>query len=419
MKEEKRMKQVSLVVIGTELTRGIIEDKHTSVVAREITHLGLHFRESVQTADDGTIKEALSFLLPHNDIVIITGGLGPTADDMTRAAIAEAAGRKLVRDEGAWKHLVETLGERAYGANEKQALIPEGFSIIPNPNGTAPGFYGECGHSLLVSLPGPPREMRPMLYDSVLPLIAGRYGLERDERDEYTSLITAEAKLEEMCEKADSTLEWGTRFQDYRISLYVSGKDRKTRDDAVEKLKSLIGEHRIENGDTSALELLVSTLKERNATISCAESCTGGLAASLLTSIPGSSEYMLGGVVSYSPEVKKGVLGVKESTVEKYGVVSEECAREMADGVREKTYSDCAFSVTGVAGPDKSEGKEVGTVCFGFSGSGRKTETVTLHFPSWGRESIRRRSSVTAFILMKAFILGEDIKGIVSSWKVF
>ena len=417
--KRKRMKQVSLVVIGTELTRGIIEDKHTSVVAREITRLGLHFRESVQTADDGTIKEALSFLLPHNDIIIITGGLGPTSDDMTRAAIAEAAGRKLIRNEGAWKHLMETLGDRAYGANERQALIPEGFTVIPNPNGTAPGFYGECGHVLLISLPGPPREMRPMLYDPVLPLIAERYGLERDERDEYTSLITAEAKLEEMCEQADSSLEWGTRFQDYRISLYVSGKDKETRDSAVEKLRALIGEHRIERGDTSALELLVAVLKEKNATISCAESCTGGLAASLLTSIPGSSEYMLGGVVSYSPEVKKGVLGVKESTVERYGVVSEECAREMSDGVREKMHSDYAFSITGVAGPDKSEGKEVGTVCFGFSGKGIKTETVTLYFPSWGRESIRRRSSVTAFILMKAFILGEDIKGIVSSWKVF
>ena len=218
---------------------------------------------------------------------------------------------------------------------------------------------------------------------------------------------------------ADNTLEWGTRFQDYRISLYVSGKDRETRDKAVGKLRALIGEHRIEDGDTSALELLVSTLKEKKATVSCAESCTGGLAASLLTSIPGSSGYMLGGVVSYSPEVKKGILGVKETTVEKCGVVSEECAREMADGVREKTHSDYAFSITGVAGPDKSEGKDVGTVCFGFSGRDRNTETVILHFPSWGRESIRRRSSVTAFILMKAFILGEDVNSIVASWKVF
>lgn len=413
------MKMASLIVIGTELTRGIIEDKHTSVVARELTRLGLHFRESVQTADDGTIKEALSFLLPHNDIVIITGGLGPTSDDRTRLSIAEAAGRKLVKNEEAWAHLEETLGERAYGANEKQAYIPEGFTIIRNPNGTAPGFYGTVGGTLVISLPGPPREMRPMFYDSVLPLLESLYGLETDERDEYTSLITAEARLEELMESADSSLEWGTRFQDYKISLYVSGKTKAERDAAVGILRAITGKHRIEDGDTDALELLVETLREKKATISCAESCTGGLASSLLTSLPGSSLYMTGGVVSYSPEVKKAVLGVREETVKKDGVVSEECAREMAEGVRKRLCSDYAFSITGVAGPDKSEGREVGTVCFAFSAEDRVTESVTIHFPSWGRDSIRRRSAVAAFILMRSFILGEDTADIVSTWRVF
>ena len=413
------MKQASLIVIGTELTRGIIEDKHTAVVARELTRLGIHFRESVQTADDGTIKEALSFLLPHNDIIIITGGLGPTSDDRTRLSIAEAAGRKLVRDEGAWAHLVESLGERAKGANEKQAYIPEGFTIIRNPNGTAPGFYGTVESTLVISLPGPPREMRPMFYDSVLPLLESLYGLEKDEREEYTSLITAEARLEELAESADSSLDWGTRFQDYKISLYVSGKTETERKAAVEKLKAAVGKHRIEEGDTSALHMLIETLKEKNALISCAESCTGGLASSLLTSVPGSSVYMTGGVVSYSPEVKKAVLGVRNETVDEYGVVSEECAREMADGVRKRLSSDYSFSITGVAGPEKSEGKEVGTVCFGFSGKERKTESVTIHFPSWGRDSIRRRSTVAAFILMRSFILGEDTENIVSTWRVF
>lgn len=414
-----RMKQASLIVIGTELTRGIIEDKHTAVVARELTRLGLNFRESVQTADDGTIGEALSFLLPHNDIVIITGGLGPTSDDMTRLSIAGACGRKLVRNEEAWAHLVESLGERATGANEKQAYIPEGFTIIKNPNGTAPGFYGTVRDKLIVSLPGPPREMRPMFYDSVLPLLESVYDLEKDERDEYTSLITTEARLEELAQTADSTLCWATRFQDYRISLYVSGKTETERKSAIEKLKALTGKHRIEDGDTSALNMLVETLKAEKKTIACAESCTGGLASSLLTSLPGSSAYMLGGVVSYSPDVKKAVLGVREETVSERGVVSEECAREMAHGVRKRLSSDYSFSITGVAGPDKSEGKDVGTVCFGFSGNGRETESVTIHFPSWGRDSIRRRSSVAAFILMRSYILGESTKDIVSTWRVF
>lgn len=408
-----------LVVIGTELTRGIIEDRHTAVVAREVTRIGIHFRESIQIADDGTIGETLSYLMPLNDVVIITGGLGPTSDDMTRQAIRGAAGRKLVKNADAWNHLVETLGERAYGANEKQAYIPEGFSIIKNPNGTAPGFYGTVGSTLLISLPGPPREMRPMFYDSVIPLLRERFALGEDEREEYSTFVLAEAKLEECAEEADPSLSWGTRFQDYRISLYVSGKTRKERDDAVARLNDIVGLHRIEKGDREALELLKNTLLERESTISCAESCTGGLSSSLLTSIPGASEYMLGSVVSYSPLVKNKVLGVREETIEKYGVVSEECALEMAGGVRRLTGSDYSFSITGVAGPDKSEGKEVGTVSFGFSGKDRVAETVTIHFPSWGRDSIRRRSSVTAFILMRAFINGEDIKRIVSSWRVY
>ncbi len=413
------MKNVSLIVVGTELTHGIIEDKHTAVVARECSHLALNFRESILVADDATINEVLPGVLKENDVVIITGGLGPTSDDMTRSSIAESAGRKLVKDEKVWAHLRETLKERAYGANEKQAYIPEGFTVIENPNGTAPGFWGKVNNTLLVSLPGPPREMRPMFYDSVIPLLVSLFGLEKEEREEYSVYALAEAKLEELTKEADSALSWGTRFQDYKISLYVSGKDKEVRDRAVEKLKTLIGERRVEEGDVSSLGILVETLKKEKATIAVAESCTGGLASSLLTSLPGSSEYMLGGVVSYAVSVKKSILGVTDDTVLNYGVVSEECASEMADGVRKVTGADYSFSITGVAGPDKSENKDVGTVSFGFSGKNRKTETVTLHLPSWGRESIRRRASVIAFILMRSYIEKENIHFIVESWKAF
>lgn len=413
------MKKVTLIVVGTELTHGIIEDKHTAVVARECSHLGLNFRESILVADDGTINEVLSSAIEENDLVIITGGLGPTSDDMTRSSIAETAGCELVRNENVWALLLETLKERAYGANEKQAYIPRGFEVIPNPNGTAPGFWGKKNSTLIVALPGPPREMRPMFYDSVIPLLVSFFGLEKEEREEYSVYSLAEAKLEELTKKADSTLSWGTRFQDYKISLYVSGKDRNERERAVEKLSLLIGKRRVEKGDVSALEGLVNTLKEKSATVAAAESCTGGLASSLLTSLPGSSTYMLGGVVSYAVSVKKSLLGVPDETVLKYGVVSNECALEMAEGVRRAVKSDYSFSITGVAGPDKSEDKDVGTVSFGFSGKERKSEALTLHLPSWGRESIRRRACVIAFILMRAFIEGEDIHSIVESWKAF
>ena len=409
--------KASIIVIGTELTRGIIEDKHGSLISRELTHLGVHVSEIVALPDDGTIESVLGALMRSSDMVIITGGLGPTSDDMTRSVIAEAAGKKLVRDEESWAFLLNKLGDKAYGANSRQAMIPEGFFAIPNPNGTAPGFYGYGGNTLLISLPGPPREMHPMFYDSVLPIVKAKLDLKDGERDEYSSFITAEAKLEELYESVDPELDWGTRFQDYKISLYVSGKTKADRNAAIAKLRALVGEHRLEDGDTDALSILINSLTERNATVSAAESCSGGLISELLTSRPGSSRYMVGSVTSYAPSVKENVLGVKHETIEKYGTVSSECALEMAEGVRKLTASDYSLSVTGVAGPDKDEGKDVGTVYLGFSAKDGRAESVLLRFSSWGRESIRRKAAVSAFLLLSSFIKGESVSAIVSSWK--
>ena len=409
--------KASIIVIGTELTRGIIEDKHGSLISRELTHLGVHVSEIVALPDDGTIESVLGALMRSSDMVIITGGLGPTSDDMTRSVIAEAAGKKLVRDEESWAFLLNKLGNKAYGANSRQAMIPEGFFAIPNPNGTAPGFYGYGGNTLLISLPGPPREMHPMFYDSVLPIVKAKLDLKDGERDEYSSFITAEAKLEELYESVDPELDWGTRFQDYKISLYVSGKTKADRNAAIAKLRALVGEHRLEDGDTDALSILINSLTERNATVSAAESCSGGLISELLTSRPGSSRYMVGSVTSYAPSVKENVLGVKHETIEKYGTVSSECALEMAEGVRKLTASDYSLSVTGVAGPDKDEGKDVGTVYLGFSAKDGRAESVLLRFSSWGRESIRRKAAVSAFLLLSSFIKGESVSAIISSWK--
>lgn len=409
--------KASIIVIGTELTRGIIEDKHGSLISRELTHLGVHVSEIVALPDDGTIESVLGALMRSSDMVIITGGLGPTSDDMTRSVIAEAAGKKLVRDEESWAFLLNKLGDKAYGANSRQAMIPEGFFAIPNPNGTAPGFYGYGGNTLLISLPGPPREMHPMFYDSVLPIVKAKLDLKDGERDEYSSFITAEAKLEELYESVDPELDWGTRFQDYKISLYVSGKTKADRNAAIAKLRALVGEHRLEDGDTDALSILINSLTERNATVSAAESCSGGLISELLTSRPGSSRYMVGSVTSYAPSVKENVLGVKHETIEKYGTVSSECALEMAEGVRKLTASDYSLSVTGVAGPDKDEGKDVGTVYLGFSAKDGRAESVLLRFSSWGRESIRRKAAVSAFLLLSSFIKGESVSAIVSRWK--
>lgn len=408
--------KASIIVIGTELTRGIIADKNGPLISRELTQLGVHVTEIVAVPDDGTIAPVLGALERSSDLVVISGGLGPTTDDMTRATIARVAGAELVRDPYCWDFLQKKLGKNAYGANEKQAWIPRGFTAMPNLHGTAPGFYGYAGNVLIVALPGPPRELSPMLYASVLPLVRRVLDLPDVQRDEYSSFITAEAKLEELYRSVDRDLEWGTRFQDYRISLYVSGKTKERRDKAIADLRMKLGEGRLADGNVEAVGLLADKLKARGETVSAAESCSGGMLSQLLTSLPGSSSYMLGSVTSYAASVKRDVLGVPQAVIDQYGTVSAECARAMADGIRKLTGSDYAVSITGVAGPDTDEGKSVGTVFLGFSGKGRKTEAASLRFNSWGRESVRKRSSVAALIFLSLYMDGKSPEEASKGW---
>ena len=178
-----------------------------------------------------------------------------------------------------------------------------------------------------------------------------------------------------------------------------------------------MGKYRIVEGNLEAIDILRKTLIERNMTISCAESCSGGVASDLLSEKPGSSQYFSGSVVSYSPEVKMRVLGVPETLISEYGTISVESAKAMAEGVLKATGSDVAFSITGVAGPDESEGKKVGTVAFGFASGNGETQGVMVKLSTWGRLSIRRRASVAAFLLTNSYINGEDVESIAKEWK--
>ena len=226
----------SLIVIGSELTRGIIADKHGQLVSRELTKLGYHMNEIIAIPDDGTIEAVLLSVIKHNDVIIITGGLGPTSDDMTRLTISHVAGKALVKNEEAYQRLYKRVGERIHGANEKQSYFPEGFETILNPNGTAEGFYGKADNTLIICLPGPPREMEPMFREFVLPYLAHLNGHEEKPRFEYSTFLIAEAKLEDLTKEVDSEINWGTRFQDYRISLYAEGDEKKVNS-AIKRLQ--------------------------------------------------------------------------------------------------------------------------------------------------------------------------------------
>ncbi len=406
----------SIIIIGTELTEGIIQDSHAKFLTEHLVKLYYHVNEIVTVADDNSIDIILEKLVAHNRLVIITGGLGPTSDDMTRQSIAAVAKAPLKKNEESFARLYAKLQERAYGANEKQSFFPEGFTPIINPRGTADAFYGYAGTTLIVALPGPPREAHPLFEEEVLPYLQKINNIMAEKREEFSTFLIPEAMLEEACEKVSTKLTWGTRFQDYKISLFLSGGNEQERLTAIEKLRLLVGEELIKDGNVSAFSLLEDVLIANNQTIATAESCTGGLLGSIFTERAGSSSYFNGGVISYAPFVKKDLLGVCAETINKYGVVSTQCAKEMALGALSCCGSDYAISITGVAGPDKSEDKEVGTVCFGLASKTAPAIAVCLKFMSISRQAVRRRACVAGALLMYEYITNKELVDIEQRW---
>jgi nicotinamide-nucleotide amidase len=420
-------KTVSLFIIGTELTHGIIADKHGQLMARELTQLGYHINRMVIVPDDGTLGEVLHQCLQESDIVILTGGLGPTSDDMTRSLIASLAGVQLVQDEASYNDLFARIGDRIQGANLRQVCFPEGFRPIVNPKGTAPGFSGsipvmKAGVStevLCYAMPGPPVEMHEMFYHRILPELANLSGHNGIGRDEYSCFLIPESKLEDACAQASTEgIIWGTRAQEHRISLYLSGGDEGSHPAMIDKLEQILGTGLIALGDYEAVDILSRYLEENHLTISCAESCTGGLVSKLLTDRGGSSNWFWGGVVSYANEAKMALLGVPSVTLNDYGAVSAECVEQMAMGMRTVSGSDVAVAISGIAGPSGgSPEKPIGLVWYGFSAKDRANASVCVQFSSFGRASVRRRAAIGALLLTFFYINGSDLLDMVRSWQ--
>jgi nicotinamide-nucleotide amidase len=418
---------VSLFIIGTELTRGIIADGHGQLMARELSQIGYHINRIVIVPDDGTLDEVLRQCLQESDIVILTGGLGPTSDDMTRSLIASIAGVPLVQDEQSYKDLYARIGERIHGANQRQVYFPEGFHPIVNPKGTAPGFTGlipviKQGNPcsvLCFAMPGPPVEMHEMFYHRVLPELAALTGHDGDGRDEYSCFLIPESKLEDACSQvATDGIVWGTRVQEHRISLYLSGGEAEARGRMIEGIERILGTGLISGGDIEAVDILSRYLEEHHLKISCAESCTGGYISKLLTDRPGSSNWFWGGAITYSNEAKVSQLKVAQATLDLHGAVSAACVEEMAQGMLIASGTDLAIAVSGIAGPEGgSVEKPIGLVWYGFAAKGQPTASIAVRFSSFGRASVRRRAAVAALLLAFFHANGSDLLDMVQSWQ--
>jgi len=427
---DRRQKTAVIISAGTELTEGIIQDAHVRYIASELTSLGFSVRRGVQVPDDMALYRAeIGRAIQDSSLVIITGGLGPTSDDLTREIVAEAAGVPLDFHQEAWDALLARFtGRTVSETNRKQALAPRGFDLLPNPNGTAPGFHGSLGQALVVALPGPPSELRPMFAASVVPLIARVFGAAAVEDILWgTALMVPESTLEQalregLAERAALPapgapgVRWGTRVDEDRICFSLRGGEAADRTALFDSLVTRLGAVRVRRGETRPAQVLTDALLSRGAVLAVAESCTGGLIGKYMTDLPGSSRVFWGGFLSYSNEAKTRLLGVPETLLAEHGAVSEEAACAMALGALDRSGTDAAVSVSGIAGPEGgTTEKPVGTIWMAVAL--RQGGCFARHFSfSGSRDMIRRRTAVAAMLFAEARLLGRDFLDMRSKW---
>ncbi|MGO9310799.1 MAG: nicotinamide-nucleotide amidohydrolase family protein [Spirochaetia bacterium] len=415
-------KTAAIISAGTELTEGITQDAHVRYIASELTSLGFAVRRGVQVPDDRALFRAeLARAAADACLVIITGGLGPTSDDLTREIVAEAAGVPLDFHQEAWDALVTRFAGRPVSeANRKQALAPRGFSLVPNQNGTAPGFHGALGQSLVVALPGPPSELRPMFSAGVLPVIAERFGLSAGAEVLWgTALMVPESSLEEALRTGSAPgapVRWGTRVDEDRIVFSLRGGLAEERAALFDSLTRRLGPVRIRGGETRPAQLLTEALLARNARIAVAESCTGGLIGKYITDLPGSSRVFWGGFLAYSNESKRQLLGVSEHELAENGAVSAQVVREMAQGAVKVSGAEAGLSVSGIAGPEGgTPDKPVGTIWIGVARKAGACDARMFRF-SGSRDMIRRRSAVAGMLFAEACLRDRDFLDTGAKW---
>ena len=365
-----------IIMIGDEILIGQVVDINSSWISREMNKIGFRTETVITVGDDGkSISDAIDRCLEVADVVFMTGGLGPTKDDITKKVICEKFATELVLNEQVLANVAEMLGRRGIALTENnrgQALVPATATVINNAVGTAPGIMMERNGKLLFSMPGVPFEMRYLMEHEIIPLIKKHYNLKPVFHKTLLLTGIAESILAEKISDWEDSLAKNVRlaylpaYSSIRLRLSVYEPDDTTEsyiDSKVEELKRIVPENILAYEDLKLEELVGKLLKDRHCTVATAESCTGGKVASLITSVSGSSEYYKGSVVSYCNEVKADVLGVSRADLEKYGAVSSTVAEQMASGVRRLLKTDYAVATTGIAGSTGgSDEKPVGTV---------------------------------------------------------
>ncbi len=352
-----------ILCVGTELLLGDIVNTNAAYIAKELAAAGINvYHQSVVGDNPSRLKESLRHALAQNDCVITTGGLGPTYDDLTKETVAELFGLPMVVDQDSLQFIMgffKKIGRPMTENNKKQALMPKGATVFRNDNGTAPGLAVEQDGKIAVLLPGPPREMEPMFRDQVMPYLQKFSDHVLASRNIHIFGVGESAVEQELREMMTSQQNptVAPYAKDGEVLLRVTAS-APTREEALRLTEPTVAEIKRRYGDAiygvdigSLQAAVVKLYREKGLTLSTAESCTGGLVSKRLTEIPGSSQVYLGGVCSYSNEMKQRVLGVSAQTLAEYGAVSRQTAREMAKGARRCGGADVGVATTGIAGP--------------------------------------------------------------------
>ncbi len=409
----------AVVTVGSELTTGLRVDTNTAEVASALTAAGLRVSETVSLPDDyDALVRELARLAASVDVVVVTGGLGPTHDDVTRDAAAAALGLKTSRDAAIEQRLA------AFAARHddpdvashivRQADVIEGAVVLPATVGTAPGQVVPTPRGgRLVLLPGPPREMRPMLVAALEHLPASERAATRLFKCVGIGESDVQMRVERAMESVGATGAVGftvlARPAEVHVVLTDEHAGASLLTTAADAVEQALGAECFSRGDETLAEVVLQAARERGATVATAESCTGGMVAAALTDVPGSSDVFVGSVVAYSNDLKERLLGVPDETLEAFGAVSEETALAMATGALRSTGAQLAVSVTGIAGPGGAvPGKPVGTVWFALADT--QGAVAQLRNVLGDRAGIRERSTMYALDLLRRRLSGLPLR---------
>ena len=404
--------KATLLTIGDEILIGQIVDTNSAFIAKELNKIGIDVEEIISVKDEQQhIIEAFQRGINKSDIVIVTGGLGPTKDDKTKSALCQFLDCKLVREPKVLENIIQLFALRGYNKelnslNQDQALIPEKSTFIQNKYGTAPCLWTEIEDKIIINLPGVPFEMKGLIRDEIIPQLQNRYNSDLIiHRDILVSGIP-ESDLAILLEDWENNLPsfihlaYLPNRTSIDLRFTATGKDevilKETIQQEIENFKKLAGQFLVSENSGKVEVILGEILKSKNLKISTAESCTGGMIASMLTSVSGSSAYYFGTIVSYDTSVKINVLNVDEKAIEEFTVVSEQVAEQMAKGVKNVLNTNIAISTTGVAGPNKGEDKnDVGTVWISVT-NGNTTSNKRYFYPFLDREDFIKIVSTNA-----------------------